>query len=642
MVKKIYSAKYVNLIIKFRFLIALVIFLTAVSLQLHGSSINMWDSIVTTKIDNSEKSLIMGKVRPVRGDEWCVQTPYYLAQAMSDEFYPLHNENIRSDGENMIIAYNSPVWDITVLSKPFNWGFLLLGKDYGLSWYWAMKTILLFLLSFEVSMILTKRKKGISLLGALWITYSPAVQWWFMQHVGDLVFYFQAMVVSFYYIMYYFKNIKLKIIFSLMFALSSIGFVLVVYPAIQVPLAYLCLVFMVLIFTDFKDKIKIKLADIGIILGTLLVIGVNLGHFIMVSKDDLKLIFNTVYPGKRISLGGEVNPNFMNLFLTNVFIPYKDTNFINNCEISSFFNFLPAVLVTLVLAIKRKAADLKYGIALTACILAEMAWMFIKFPTAFAKLTLFSYVPGNRIVITFGITAVYLSIWVFSLLCDFKPFKKIQSLVISIVILASYYYSIIYFNLIPNISLKFTILLLIMFFVLNFLFLTGRKIAFSILMSLLIIFSGATVNPLVKGTGAIYNKVLSKEIQTIKSEDKNALWAVFGDDMGSYLYANGVKTFNGIHFYPDLKSWELIDHEKKYINVYNRYAHILLELSETTSFQLLSPDLFRAHLTVNDLKILNIKYILTKTDLNAKDGIFKEVYGKDKDGFYIFEINDKE
>ena len=85
---------------------------------------------------------------------------FYLSQAEED--FPLVNEDYSLNGQNMIIAYNSPVKDITVIGKPFNWGFFFLGRDRGLSFYWAMKLVVMVLLGFEVLMILTKRKSSIA------------------------------------------------------------------------------------------------------------------------------------------------------------------------------------------------------------------------------------------------------------------------------------------------------------------------------------------------------------------------------------------------------------------------------------------------------------------------------------------------
>ena len=261
-------------IIKFRFLIAISIFILLVSFKINGSSIGAWDMYASELIDQTENSLIMGDNRAVRSDEWMVQTTYYMAQAMSEDFYPLYNTNIMDDGLNMILAYNSPVANLSIIGKPFNWGFLLLGKEYGLSWYWAFKTIALWLLAFELSMILTKKMKGISILASFWITFSPAIQWWFMQHVGDTIFFTLAMIVAFYK---YVENIKdkkwKKLSFSLMFAFSAIGFALVIYPAFQVPLAYLILVFIAVIYFGMFKRPKLKKDDyifVSLFLTTLL------------------------------------------------------------------------------------------------------------------------------------------------------------------------------------------------------------------------------------------------------------------------------------------------------------------------------------------------------------------------------------
>ena len=105
----------IDVIIKFRFLIASVMFILLVSSKINGSSIGVWDMYASELIDPKEISVLIGVNRPIRSDEWMVQTTYYMAQAMSDEFYPLYNTNIIDDGLNMILAYNSPVANLSIL-----------------------------------------------------------------------------------------------------------------------------------------------------------------------------------------------------------------------------------------------------------------------------------------------------------------------------------------------------------------------------------------------------------------------------------------------------------------------------------------------------------------------------------------------
>lgn len=301
-------------VIRFRYLIALVIFIVLVLAQVNGSSIGIWNQIFHTP-----STVVAGKPRAIRSDEWRVQTPYFLSQQSSG--YSVVNPNVSTSGQNMILSYGSPVWDISTLAKPLNWGFLLFGPSYGLAWYWNMKILLLILLSYELCMILTKRNMLISAMGAFWIAFSPAVQWWFMQHVCDIVFYMEAMVVTFYYFFYFHERFRIKIGFALLFGLSCVGYVLTIYPGIQIPLGYLALLLMILILLDFRKKIPLKISDVLIAAGTAAFIIIMLVHVFLISKDAILATLNTSYPGKRISNGGEGFSFSFYAFLTNLFLP---------------------------------------------------------------------------------------------------------------------------------------------------------------------------------------------------------------------------------------------------------------------------------------------------------------------------------
>lgn len=118
-----------NSIISRRYLIAVLLFTALVVGKFHGSSIAEWDYILSEKIDKGENTLIVGKTRFMRSDEWMVQTPMYLAQVESRQFFPVVNPAIRSDGQNMLVSYYAPVFDITLIGKPFNWGFILFAEN---------------------------------------------------------------------------------------------------------------------------------------------------------------------------------------------------------------------------------------------------------------------------------------------------------------------------------------------------------------------------------------------------------------------------------------------------------------------------------------------------------------------------------
>ena len=131
------------------------------------SSIGCYHYLFKNQSAKVETTTILGMSRSIRSDEYMVHTPYYkkISKQMS------------LSGQDMIIGYNSPVKDISLLAKPLTWGYVLLGNEYGLSWYFSLKIILLILISYEFVMILTKNNKKVSVMGALLIAYSPAIQW---------------------------------------------------------------------------------------------------------------------------------------------------------------------------------------------------------------------------------------------------------------------------------------------------------------------------------------------------------------------------------------------------------------------------------------------------------------------------------
>lgn len=634
----------IDFIIKWRFVISIIVFTLCVIFKLHGSSIGMWDGIITEKINPQEKNVIIGENRAIRSDEWLVQSTYYFAQAMNDEYYPLMNKNVSENGQNMILSYNAPVANITVIGKPFNWGFLLLGKEYGLSWYWAFKIIALILLSFELSMILTKKNKVLSLIGAFWIAFSPAVQWWFMQHVGDIVFFSIAMIVSFYKYFEHHHSTKYRVISSIVFAFSTIGFALVIYPALQVPFAYLILVLMAVIFFKFIKDNKLNKVDYVLISSILLVIVAILGYFVIVSHDALEFSLNTVYPGKRVSVGGGTDLFRLSDFIINAFIPYQDIYLpnMNNCEVSSFINFFLGSVIILAAAIKKKKVD-GVGISLFIVSVCQLIWSFVEFPEWFAKITFLSYVTSGRMILAFNFTSMLLSIWAIGILFREKLFSKKVGILVAIVNFVFYAGLIITSIFTDYVSMKSYIIVFIIYLIINISLFCGIKKLFYISMSIIIIVSGMTVNPVARGVGAIYNKTLSKAIIDISSKDSNGVWISDGDINGSYIYANGAKTFGGIQFYPDEEKWSKIDPTGENEFYYNRYAHVKINLiDEETSYNLDNLDAITINMNLDDISKINVKYIVTRRELEnefSNSNIdFEKLYNSDVDNIKIYKV----
>ncbi|MDT2702019.1 DUF7657 domain-containing protein [Enterococcus dongliensis] len=635
----------IDQIIRFRYLIGLIFLILIVALNLNGSSIGSWDKIVSERSDNKTSDVIFGENREVRSDEWMVQTPFYFSQAESD--YPVVNKQYGKECQNMIIAYNSPVKDWTVIGKPFNWGFLFLGKERGLSFYWGFKIIGMLLLSFEMVMILTKRNKYLSLLGSFWLTFSPAIQWWFMQHVGDLIFFTLAiMVASYHYIANHEKKL-LRLFMMGLIVINGIGFVLVLYPAHQVPLVYLIVFWLLGTLIHFRKELVLDIWDLPIIIGGLGIIGIVLFHFYNTSKDAIDATLNTIYPGRREASGGGRPPSDYFYFLTNWKLPFADFKFhgTNNGEVASYFNFFPlTVLLSPFIIFTKQGKEEKYLGAILGLFCCFMfGWTFFGYSHSIAKVLMLTYVTSTRGLVTLGFGSVLLSLWMIHFIWEYVRVPGWVKLIFLGLILALANHSLVtsvmglYFN-------RFEMLMtLIVFALILFSLLFKLKKIFLLTMSLVVLASGIFVNPVVHGTGAIDKKTLAEEIVRIKKEDPEAVWLSEGD-LYNFTPALGVNTINSVRFYPDMKLWHKIDPKHKHEKIYNRYAHTRAFITaDKTKFYLDRPDNFTVNINFTDCKKLGIKYVISNRPLQDYNPLnyaqFEQIYGPDEDKWSIYQLS---
>ncbi len=103
----------------------------------------------------------------------------------------------------------------------------------------------------------------------------------------------------------------------------------------------------------------------------------------------------------------------------------------------------------------------------------------------------------------------------------------------------------------------------------------------------------------------------------------------------------GAPTINSVNVYPDLERWGKLSSAAADKKIYNRYAHIVVNLTdrENTAFSLKFADFMQIKLNLHDLKILQVKYILTRNRLSylrSEDVCFLELFKEH--GFYIYEV----
>ena len=645
------ARRIIEFVFCYRWALALLVFCVCVCLHLHGSSIGIYDELFPTHITEEETTLF-GTPRWIRSDEFGVTTPTYFSQAANG--YGLYSQQMSLSPTNMVLDYYSPVRDWTILGKPMAWGFLFFGNEVGLSWYWSMEIILLFMTAFEMCLILTGRRLT-ALLGAVMIGLSPAIQWWVMPHMPPVILYAMAL----FDIGYWFftaKGMLAKWGSAALAMIAAIGFALSVFPSFQVPCAYTLLILLVVCLRRDREKITFSARDWPRFalpaLGAMLI----LGRFLVLSREDLSLLMNTVYPGRRFDLGG--NRGVYDLFsdFSSLFLPYKDITYANNCEVATYIHFAPFFLALSprLFADMKKRGDkhLVPGKALFWIIVAEAVYMLVGIPEWLAEITLLRFC--NRMHEVYGWTATLFTVWGFAALyrypdCLSRREKLLWPAAYGALWLLfikdglrGYFAQFVFAghamgSLLPALTaLAFVAILLLALW-------QRRRLA-AVLLTLIMFFCGATVNPVERGIGAIKNHPISAAISEVVQRDPESRWlctdcALF---FSNYVLANGAIVLDATNFYPDTQKWAILDPTGQYDDMTNRYAHETAVFTEGgNTVELAYPDSIILHLNPESLKRLEIRYLFTPvdhTEFLEKHGIACE-YVTGQDGYGIWRLD---
>lgn len=625
---------------KYRFIIYFVALIILVLCKVNFSSIGIWDSYIPND-EQVNKSTVLGVPRSIRSDEWAVQTPFSLAQAMNADFYPRVNENI-AGGQNMLMLYQTTVFDISLLGRPFNWGYILFGMDYGISWFWCLKLILLFVVSYEVALILTKKNPLLSFVGALWLTFSPPMSWWFNSIVDIFIFGEAILIIFSYYLRNNNYSILKKILLGFLMMMSIVSFAFSLYPPLQIPVVYLMIIMMGIL--NFKYIKNLKKIDFFIMGSSLLLALSILGYFVIVSADDINATMNTVYPGKRFIQGGNITMQNFVYFAFNYLTPYPFEQIpgLNECETSMFIFPFISVFILSIINIKNKKNINDYPLFLGIFIffIIQTLWLFVKFPYIIAKISLFSFSPEYRSIIVWGMTGVYLCLMMISSK-KIKNISGIKAIIYTLSMASLLTYALYHFDYLYIFTKKAYAVMIICTSLITYFFITGNKKGFAYIITIVTIITGMTINPIIIGTGSIYDKQIARELSQIRESNPEATWIASNNLLGQYLVANGVKSLNGVNFTPNSDMIEILDSENKYSDIYNRYAHISVELTENeTSFRLNYQDAYTILLNYNDLEKLGVKYMLSREEIVVEDNDIKliEKYHNSTEMVYIYQF----
>lgn len=622
----------IDYVYKYRWLIAGVIFVLCVIFEINGSSIGEWNRLLGI----ADNDLLLGTSRAIRIDEWGLSTPLALSQYFDSQgAFSYFSNVVRGASTDVFLEYGQPVRDIAVIFRPFHWGYLFLSPGRGLAFYWSGRCIALFMVSLEMAMLLTKKRRALSLLFAVMVTWAPLVQWWFaINGLVEMLIYIQLSVLL---VNRFFSTGKfyVRTLCTVGAAICAGGYILTLYPGWMIPLAYLLLGLLIWAFWERDRTYGIRKKDVAMMAVVGIVFAALMSHIMYKSWDTVISIANTSYPGGRSETGGGYSLNLFN-YVSNIWYVMKGglmgTGGIDVSSSSQFIDFFPLCYILPAIVLFRDKIKDRLLVILTIVSVFLEAYAVIGYPEVISKITLLSVCTSMRVSQIAGFVNLLLVFRVISLMK--KPVAKWLSgicalLIAGVVLFVAWTIDPAYYSMAMLIA---TVAIFAVLFYL--LFRQPIKYAvggLALVCSVVMLASGFLVNPIRRGCTSVYESSVLADIQEVHEEDTEALWIVEGL---SYPMTNlpilvGAPTINSTNVYPLLERWSLLDPEGKYFDAYNRYAHISVNLKEEGEAEFYSyewaPDCFTVDMTLEDMKMIGAEYIFTGNDLMEKYGEYLEL-----------------
>ena len=613
-----------ELIYKYRFVLSFLLLIMLVSFKISGSSMGCWKLF----LGDGESGIRLGEPRVWRSDEWGTLTPLCFRQQYNTlGAYNRYSQTLGSILTDNMLVYGQPSWDILTLFRPFYWGYLFFGSERGLSWFWCSRLIVLFLSWFELGMLITDGQKKLSVMLSVCVSFAPFLQWWFaINGLVEMLIYGACFVLGSNYLVSHTFNPR-KIAVAVGMAVCAVGYVLTFYPTWMVPVAWgFVPLFLWVVIWKFNRKV-LRRVDVVPWLLIFVITAAGLTVLAVTSWDVITAELNSVYPGNAPSSSGGTGLWWMMKYPISLVSRFSMNELI--VENSSIICFAPAgFILALWVIIKEKKKDPLLILLLVMNLF--LAWYYcVGIPKWLAKILLLSFVNSNRGPQVLG----FLRLTLFARAVALKEKAPKRWLAALAAVISSAVpmrlalgftkyepgglrYE--YFDTAEKIVVVWAILAVVFYLLYR-----ARKSKYTMAVlgvCTVVLASSIWINPVAKGVPEITKSETMQQIRDLVKEDPQAIWLVV--DM-AYPATNipamaGADCLNTTQTYPQKTRWEMLDKEGEYEDIYNRYCHIRASLGSKTMLELVSTDYVEVTLSPEDLKKLNIRYIVSTNEFDEK------------------------
>jgi hypothetical protein len=573
----------------FLFPLSLLFFVTLMTgFNLSGSSVAVYG--VTAGQSTGEAGLVMGHFRPIRSDEWLVRTPWLMSQIRNG----LPTETGSGFGPiDAGVVGDLPTRSLDVLVRPHHLTSWFLSPDRALAAEWWMWHLLM-MCGVYTFVVAISRHRGAGTLAALVLALSPSTQWWLAPGTFTTVGYGTlagGLLVLAVQSSHRRQKFGLAILagWSAACMISTLYVPWIITTAIVVTTAIApALLHEVVSRPSRKDGLQAVGQAIGVMT---VVCALLIATYVLRHSEAIRAIGETVYPGQRTSeRGGTLNPAtaFGSPFDYLASGPQTvNVNGTNQSENSSGILFVVPIATVFfgLLAAGRRFWNNREGRVLAGLLVGALvlvAWAFLPLPSYIGRLALLDRVPPGRLPPALSlVSAVTLGMFVSYLRNNNVRIPR-TVVIVSVGVFgfiqlwAAGLYRVEVSAVNPSKPLMITVVLMAGFVLVctqRWLLGASTFVAFGL-------FQAMSINPIQHGAESLLNNPVTQLIETVENSNTgDAGWLMLGGDVyvrGS-IEATGVDFVSGISRYPNHATWEVLDPDHKYVDAWNRYAHLVVE-----------------------------------------------------------------
>ncbi|MEE4373671.1 hypothetical protein V2J67_15065 [Pseudomonas alliivorans] len=554
------------------------LFLLFTALGLTGSSLNL--GLRNTPFVDADMTRIWGHERPIRSDEWLVLTPMAIAQHNHTPRYPVLNTSLGLDGQNMLIVGMAgvPVAHVSALAKPATWGFFVLDLKRALAWYWWFPPFGCFLALAHLLNALAPGRWRQGFLFALLFVAAPYVVAWSFWPAYAVFFPCVALLCLL-------KIINARSTWTLLplgvlAGLALAGFVLLLYPPWQVSVGYVFIALLTGVVLRDRLYRRIRLEHLLAILLAGLIAGILLVSWWLSAQEAIHAMMRTVYPGQRhIEVGGNVPWHMLFKGYTNLTaLAFIEHSTVNQSEIASFYYYLlPLAALFLLRARQRALGASDITVAIMVCLI--LIYMLIGFGPTLSTYSFWSHVPPNRADLALGLASLILT---HLLICPARQdVIRSESQAFVAWAIALIWATLVYDALkafegpvLAGSSSSVTLGLMLVVIASGYFLLNRQPHAFLGVNLGLTLATTLSFHPVFIAPHSLENSLPDQDDPTLTLSTHLPMM---------FLFASGHKVVNGVFYYPQSSLWQRLDPENRYVQLHNRYQHLMFMSQPSTN-----------------------------------------------------------